>query len=355
MEGVNFMKNRTLIRILVVMTVFIVATSFYYLPYYVTKPGSAHELDPIVKVKNGDEDEGEFMLTTVRMGKANIYAYLIAKIKKYEYIYPVEEIRNPHESDEEYNLRQLQLMENSQNHAIEVAFKEANKPYHYNYKGIYVLNVYPSMPAAEILNPGDRITAIDGQKFDSSEQFIEYLENKKKGDSVEITYIRNDQKKMTDKIPLKEFPDMPEKFGLGISLSDDKEIVTEPAVTLDTEEIGGPSAGLMFSLEIYNQLTEGDLTKGYSIAGTGTISENGEVGRIGGIEQKIIAADNAGAEYFLAPDESISDEMKEKHPELESNYSAAKKTAEDIETDMKVIPVKTFDDAVTFLHSLPNK
>jgi Lon-like protease len=348
------MKNKTLIRIMVIMTVFIVATSFYYLPYYVTKPGSAHELDPIVKVKDGFDDKGEFMLTTVRMGKANIYAYLIASIKKYEYIYPVEEIRNPHESDEEYNLRQLQLMENSQNHAIEVAFKEANKPYHYNYKGIYVLNVYPSMPAADILKPGDRITAIDGQKFESSKQFIEYIENKKKGDSVEITYIRSDQE-MIEMIPLKEFPDMPDKVGLGISLSDDKEIVTDPAVSLDTEEIGGPSAGLMFSLEIYNQLTEKDLTKGYSIAGTGTISENGEVGRIGGIEQKVIAADNAGAEYFLAPDETISEEMKEKNPGLESNYSAAKKTAEDIGTDMKVIPVKTFDDAVTFLQSLPKK
>ncbi|MGR3763748.1 SepM family pheromone-processing serine protease [Rossellomorea sp. NS-SX7] len=348
------MKNRTLIRILVLMTVFIVATSFYYLPYYVTKPGSAHELDPIVKVKDGYDDEGEFMLTTVRMGKANIYAYLIASIKKYEFIYPVEEIRNPHESDEEYNIRQLQLMENSQNYAIEVAYKAANKPFHYNYKGIYVLNVYPSMPAEDILKPGDRITAIDEQEFESSEEFIQYVGKKKKGDKVTIKFIRDDEE-MSETLLLKEFPDMPDKIGLGISLSDDKEIVTDPEVSLQTDEIGGPSAGLMFSLEIYNQLTEYDLTKGYQIAGTGTISENGEVGRIGGIEQKIIAADKAGAAYFLAPNDTISEEIQEKLPELESNYSAAKKTAEDIGTDMKIIPVKTFDDAITFLHSLPEK
>jgi Lon-like protease len=354
MEGVKSMKNRTLIRIMVVMTVFIVATSFYYLPYYVTKPGSAHELDPIVKVEDGFDDEGEFMLTTVRMGKANIYAYLIASLKKYEHIYPVEEIRNPHESDEEYNLRQLQLMENSQNHAIEVAFKAANKPYHYNYKGIYVLNVYPEMPAADILKPGDRITAIDGQKFESSDEFIQYVGKKEKGDKVEIKFIRKD-KENVETVPLQEFPEMPGKVGLGISLSDDKDIVTDPEVSLDTEEIGGPSAGLMFSLEIYNQLTKQDLTKGYPIAGTGTISEDGEVGRIGGIEQKIIAADKAGAEYFLAPDDTIAEEIKKKNPELESNYSAAKKTAEDIGTDMKVIPIKTFDEAIKFLQSLPEK
>lgn len=345
------MKTKTLIRTLVIMTIIMVATSFYYLPFYVTKPGGAHELDPIVEVKNGYEDEGELMLTTVRMGRANIYAYLMASLKKYEYILPVEEIRSPHESDEEYNLRQLHLMADSQNHAIEVAFKKAGKFYKYTYKGIYVLNIYPSMPAEEVLMPGDRITAVDGNTIQSSEEFIEYVSKKKSGDSVKITYVR-DKEEMVETISLEAFPDMPDKVGLGITLSDDKEIKTDPPVKLDTEEIGGPSAGLMFSLEIYNQLTKDDITKGHSIAGTGTISESGEVGRIGGIEQKVIAADKAGAEYFLAPHENVTKEMKEKYPELESNYTAAKRTAEDIGTDMKVIPVKSFDEALAFLQTL---
>ncbi|WP_226674344.1 SepM family pheromone-processing serine protease [Rossellomorea aquimaris] len=345
------MKTKTLIRTLVIMTIIMVASSFYYLPYYVTKPGSAHELDPIVHVENGYQDDGELMLTTVRMGRANIYAYLMASIRKYEYIFPVEEIRSPHESDEEYNLRQLQLMNNSQSHAIEVAYKKAGKPYKYNYKGIYVLNIYPSMPAEDVLKPGDRITAIDGQTFQSSQEFIDYVSGKAKGDKVEITYVRNKNKKV-ETIPLESFPDVPDKVGLGITLSDDKEIVTEPPVKLETEEIGGPSAGLMFSLEIYDQLTEDDLPKGHRIAGTGTISEDGKVGRIGGIEQKIIAADKAGAEYFLAPDETITKEMKEKYPDLESNYVAAKRTAEDIGTDMKVIPVRSFEEALAFLQTI---
>ncbi|MDX8342985.1 SepM family pheromone-processing serine protease [Rossellomorea sp. YZS02] len=345
------MKTKTLIRTLVIMTIIMVASSFYYLPYYVTKPGSAHELDPIVHVENGYQDDGELMLTTVRMGRANIYAYLMASIRKYEYIFPVDEIRSPHESDEEYNLRQLQLMNNSQSHAIEVAYKKAGKPYKYNYKGIYVLNIYPSMPAEDVLKPGDRITAIDGQTFQSSQEFIDYVSGKAKGDKVEITYVRNKNKKV-ETIPLEAFPDIPDKVGLGITLSDDKEIVTDPPVKLETEEIGGPSAGLMFSLEIYDQLTEDDLPKGHRIAGTGTISEDGKVGRIGGIEQKIIAADKAGAEYFLAPDETITKEMKEKYPDLESNYVAAIRTAEDIGTDMKVVPVRSFEEALAFLQTI---
>ncbi|WP_064093815.1 SepM family pheromone-processing serine protease [Rossellomorea aquimaris] len=348
------MKTKTFLRTLIIMTIIIVATSFYYLPYYVTKPGNAHELDPIVTVENGYEDKGELMLTTVRMGRANIYAYLLASLKKYEHIYPVDEIRSPHESDEEYNLRQLQLMANSQNNAIEVAFKKANKPYKFNYNGIYVLNVYPSMPAEKILQPGDRIISIDNQSFQSSQEFIEYVETKQNGETVQITYVRG-KEKLNNNIPLETFPDMPNKIGLGITLSDDRDIVTDPPVTLNTEKIGGPSAGLMFSLEIYNQLTKDDLTKGYSIAGTGTISEDGTVGRIGGIEQKIIAAHKAGAEYFLAPDETITKEMKEKYPDFESNYIVAKRTAKDIDTNMKVIPIQTFDEALSFLQSLPNK
>lgn len=68
---------------------------------------------------------------------------------------------------------------------------------------------------------------------------------------------------------------------------------------IDSHEIGGPSAGLMFTLEIYNQLVEEDLTNGHEIAGTGTINDKGEIGPIGGIQQKVVAASDAGAEVFL--------------------------------------------------------
>ncbi len=354
MEGVATMKMKTLIRTLIIMTVLMVAASFYYLPYYVTKPGDAHELSPIVKVEDGYDSKGELMLTTVRMGKANIFAYIVASLSKYEHIYPVDEIRSPHETDEEYNIRQLQLMADSQNNAVEVAFEKSGKPYEFQYNGIYVLSIYPSMPAEDVLKAGDRITKIDDQAFQSSKEFISYVEGKKSGDQVAITFKRNG-KTETAEVPLQEFPDMKDKVGLGITLTDDKKIITNPKVKLKTEDIGGPSAGLMFSLEIYDQLTKGDLTKGHDIAGTGTISEDGTVGRIGGIEQKVVAADKAGAEYFLAPDETITKEMKKEYPDLESNYKGAVRTAKDIDTSMKIIPVKSFDEAIAFLQTLKAK
>ena len=81
--------------------------------------------------------------------------------------------------------------------------------------------------------------------------------------------------------------------------------MVDPKVKIDSHEIGGPSAGLMFTLEIYNQLVEDDLTRGHEIAGTGTINEKGEVGPIGGIQQKVVAASDAGAEVFFAPNEKV--------------------------------------------------
>ena len=124
---------------------------------------------------------------------------------------------------------------------------------------------------------------------------------------------------------------------------------------VNTENIGGPSAGLMFTLEILNQLLDEDLTKGYHIAGTGEMNEDGTVGRIGGIEKKVVAADEDGIEIFFAPDDEITDEMRHADPDIKSNYEAAVETAKTIGTDMEIVPVKTIDDALEYLEQLKPK
>lgn len=113
-------------------------------------------------------------------------------------------------------------------------------------------------------------------------------------------------------VTLKEIPDSDGKVGLGITYSENVSIRTEPIVKINSEDIGGPSAGLMFTLEILNQLLDEDITKGYRVAGTGVINEDGTIGRIGGIDKKVIAADKAGMEIFFAPDDEISEEAKKK-------------------------------------------
>ncbi len=329
-----------------ILLIFLLIGGMYYsLPYYVSKPGMAKELAPIITVDDGYQEKGNFMLTTVRMGRANIYSYLEAKMRKYEEIYPIEMILNKEETEEEYNVRQLHLMAASKLNAIEVAYRRAGLPVQYNYKGIYVMQVFPGMPADGILQAGDRIFKIDGKSFSSSEKFISYVGKKHAGDHVTLTFTRKNTEK-TAKLTLKPLKQDPKRAGIGITLVDDKEIVVKPNVKVKTNDIGGPSAGLMFTLEIYNQLTKEDFTKGYQIAGTGTMDAAGNVGPIGGIEQKIVAADKAGAEIFFAPNEKGA---------KDSNYRAAVKTARDINTKMKIIPVDTFNEAVEYLKKLPKK
>lgn len=345
------MKRKIWFRVVVLFLVIMVALAFYRLPFYVEKPGMAHELESIIQVENGYHDKGKLMLTTVRMGRANIYDYALAKMKKYEDVVPLNEVRDEKQTEEEYNVYQLYLMESSKNNAVQVAYKKAGKSYHFNYKGVYVLDVYPNMPAAKVLKAGDRITKVDNRSFESSEKFIHYVQNKHAGDQIKISFIRDNSEK-TAKIQLAKFDDANGKIGMGIGLVDDRELIADPPIKVNTERIGGPSAGLMFSLEIYNQLTKNDITKGYDIAGTGTIDPDGTVGRIGGIDKKVVAADKEGAKIFFAPDDEITPDMKKAYPNIESNYKEALKTAKDIGTKMKIIPVKTFDDALDYLNTL---
>jgi PDZ domain-containing protein len=106
-------------------------------------------------------------------------------------------------------------------------------------------------------------------------------------------------------------------------------------IDIDTGEIGGPSAGSMFTMEILNQLTPEDLTGGRKIAGTGTISLDEQIGEIGGIKQKVVAAYRDGAEIFFAPQKNAEDAMK---------------AAEGL--DIKIVSVSELDDILNYLREL---
>ncbi|MCH1623897.1 SepM family pheromone-processing serine protease [Fredinandcohnia quinoae] len=338
-------RSKYFIITLLIILILLVLGTFIKLPYYVTKPGLAQELEPIIDVENGYEVEGKFMLTTIRMGQANIFSYGWAKLNKYYEIYPINQIRKDNESDEEYNNRQLYYMEDSQESAITVAYKYANKPVSTKNHGIYVMQVVKGMPAADDLKPGDRVFQVDGIEIKDQNEFIEYVGNKKENEKITLTFER-EGKEQSVTIPIVPFPDIPDKIGIGITLITDKEVISDPKVTIDTEKIGGPSAGLMFTIEIYNQLIKEDLTHGLNIAGTGTINSDGIVGPIGGISQKIVAADNSNVDIFFAPNEN---------GKPNSDYEQALETAKDIKSDMKIIPVDTFEEAIKYLESLSDK
>lgn len=309
---------------------------FYPLPYYVTSPGSVEALEPIVKVENGFKEKGSFSLVTVYLSKANVFSYLNSKIDPYIHLNKKEEIMDTNETDEEYDIRSLKDMDDAKKDAMITAFSKADIPFKVIYNGIYVLHVEKGKPAFGKIRPGDRIVKIDDVKLEKQMQFREIFDKKKIGEQVKVSYVRGGKE---SSVTLKLANISDGKPGIGIALVEDKKVKSDVSVKIESEEIGGPSAGLMFTLEIYNQLTKLDYTKGYKIAGTGSIDELGNVGAIGGIDQKVVAASENGAKIFFAPREF-------------GNYKTAVKTAKNIKTKMKIIPVETFDDAVTYLKSL---
>ncbi|MDA7025982.1 SepM family pheromone-processing serine protease [Bacillus sp. CLL-7-23] len=333
------MQKRRFVRIALLIAIIGIVLSFVRLPVYITEPGEATELNPLIKVTDGYKEKGSFSLMTVKVGPANPFTYIWAKLRPYHEVLPEENFKQEGETDEEYMKRQLQMMRDSQENAMIAAYKRAGKKVSYTFNGVYVMSVVPGMPAEGKLKVGDKVKKVDGKTFQSAESLVRYIETKQADDMVKVVVERG-KKEQTITMKLKTFKEEPNRAGLGISLITDRNVKVKPTVKVNIEDIGGPSAGLMMSMEIYNQLTKVDETKGHHIAGTGTIDEKGRVGPIGGISQKIVAADKAGADVFFAPNEG---------GKKGSNYEEAVKTAKDIKTNMKIVPVDHMDDAINYL------
>ncbi|MEW9676577.1 SepM family pheromone-processing serine protease [Lentibacillus sp. L22] len=336
----KFTKRHLLYLLIVIAVAFFL--SAYKLPYYIYKPGGADPLNPIVSVEGGYKSAGDMHLVTVRGGQATPIQYVFAKLLPHNQVVPLEEVLPKGIDEEEYYHAQLQMMESSQEASTVVAYKAANKEIHITYNGVYVAGVMKGLPADGKLKMGDRITKIDGKGIKKAEELTSYVTSKHGGDTISLTLVRDD-KTLTKEITLKNLKELDDKPGVGIQLVTDRNVTVKPKVKFSSGSIGGPSAGLMFSLEIYDQLTKEDLTHGYQIAGTGEIDYDGNVGRIGGIDKKVIAADKEGCKVFFAPNE---------HGAKNSNYKVAKKTADEIGTSMKIVPVDTFDDALKYLENM---
>lgn len=344
-------KNKMPQRIAgVVLIIIAIACIVVPIPYYAEVPGSAESLRDFVTVDGKrDTNSGSFMLTTVGIRRTTVLTAAIAKFSASQELISQKDLMGG-SSNEEYNQIQQYYMDSSQNAAKQVAMDLAKIPYKMDFKGVYVMQVDEKSNFHNKLEVGDTVFAVDGQEFKSSEEFMNYVKSKDVGTEVTIDFIRQG-KKLTETGKLIEL-EADKKAGIGIGLVDHTELSTDRDIAIDAGAIGGPSAGLMFTLQTYALLTQQDLRHGKEIAGTGTISFDGTVGPIGGIDKKVIAADREGAEIFFAPDYEITKEMKAEHPDLTTNYQDAVASAERIKTKMKIVPVRTVQDAIDYLHTL---
>jgi PDZ domain-containing protein len=339
----KFSKKRIIFYIIIFLGLYVLFT--YQLPYYIQRPGNIEPLNPIVEVAGSTESEGEMHLVTVSGLQATPLHYVMAQILPHNDISPIDEVIPEGITTDEYMHVQLQVMESSQEASVVVAYEAADRDITIDYAGVYVVSVVDNMPSSGKLEMGDRIVSLDGEEISESADLIKYVETKDAGDTITVDFYR-EKEPMTEEITLDYFPDDETRVGLGISLVTDREISVDPEVNFSSGNIGGPSAGLMFALEIYDQLVEEDITKGYQIAGTGEVDYEGNVYRIGGVDKKIVSAERDGMDIFFVPNEQGNPD---------SNYEIAKAKAEEIDAELEVVPVDSFFDALSYLEELPEK
>lgn len=330
----------------------------YPLPYFILKPGTAEVTRPMVHIpKPYKKEKGVLMLTTVRVEEANAVNYVLAKMNSLDEIQPRKAIMGASRSQSGYNNLENYMMQDSQSNAMEAAYRAAKVPFHIKEVGVEVLLVMKGMPADGKLKAGDFITKIDNTTVKDYQSLVKIIQSKKAGDTIDMTYQRGGEEQVT-RIKLAKLPGTTHP-GVGVQLGQIMAVKAndpDKQIKVNAGNIGGPSAGLMFSLEMYNQLTPGDLTKGYRIAGTGEIDAKGNVSVIGGIQHKIVAANRQKATIFFAPKDwhPTKAEAKEGYQPV-LNTTDAKKMVKKLHAPIKVISVSKMQDALNYLKQLPAK
>ena len=298
------------------------------LPLIAYSPGPVSDAAEAVVVDGAPTfpPEGELVMLTVTGQDLNLFEALVAGVDPTVDVLARQAVRQPDETDEDYRRRNLQLMDESTATAITVALRHVGveeAP-----QSVFITGYAADTPAGQVLEIGDRITGLDATDIATTEDLAEAMADNAPGDVVPIAVVRNGEE-MQYEIELAALEEEAGRPFIGIFVRS-----LPYWIDINSGIVGGPSAGLMYSLAIIEVLTEGDMTSGHVIAGTGTVDTEGNVGAIGGVRQKVVAAEAAGAEYMFVP---INNH--------ESAFTAPR-------GEMELIPVETVQDALDFMETL---
>lgn len=319
-----FKENIIFIIILIIITIITVCP----LPYYVQSPGGLTNVNE--KIKVGDlKINGSYNLTYINEYKATLPILIYSYIKKDFDIYKKKDILLDNETDNEYNLRDKLFLDESLSNAVVAAYKKANKKV--TIKSNYLYVGYILEDSKTDIKVGDRILSIDGNNVSTKEEVNELLSKNKIGDKIKITVLNNNKKyERSAKIY-----NINKKNVIGFIPIEVYDYETKPKINIEmSSNESGSSGGLMLSLAIYDILTKKDLAKGRTIAGTGTIDKEGNVGKIGGIKYKIKTAAKNKVDVFFIP---------------KSNYKEAISVVKKFNLNINLVSVKTLEDAITYL------
>jgi PDZ domain-containing protein len=338
-RGSVLRRVERIVNVLSILVIVILITLFalMHIPsgYQVELPATAQPVSPKIYVAGHPPKTGwgQLYMTFVSEPDTNLLEQIYGWLDPDASLVPLP----PHYSASQYQQETVQMMLTSQQTAELVALC------HLGYKlcngGILVDSIAPYSKVGKSLQQGDVIISLNGKAVLTPDQLKAALTAVQPGATVSLGVVRN-QQHLTPRAPTVRSPAAPHGAALGIYIEAAPPL-SFPAklpvdIKIDAGNIAGPSAGLMFTLGILEQLSPTDLTHGYKIAGTGTINIDGSVGAIGGVKQKVIGAEWAGAKYFIVPYDG-------------GNYTDAKAV---VKPGMTLVPVHNLNDALHFLATL---
>ncbi len=311
-------------------------------PYTTIAPGEALSLRTRVKIdgaRSYPDNRGDIRLLFVReAGHVNLWQYVRARLDS-DIDLVKDAAANPGKlTAKQYTDQGLQQMADAKNDATVVALRASGHEVAIA-PGLTVSDLEPDLPAIKVLNWGDVILKADGKPVRQASDLTAAIAKDRVGGYVTLDIKRAGEAK-TVRVPVAT---QQGRKIIGVMVS--PRFTFPLNVSVDTTGIGGPSAGLAMTLAILDDLTPGDLTGGKNVAVTGTIDGAGNVGEIGGIEQKAVAARAAGVSLFIVPQCSPNDPP----PYLASCKADLARASKRAGSRIKVVPVATFAQALKAL------
>ena len=326
-----FEKNKLLKIILITYTFAIFPFGFVKSDYYFMSPGPPYQWNIEIENVQTYEYEGNLYQLTVRRDEANYFVYAWARLNSQIDLYPREVILPDGVTPQELSEISIQNMMTSENVAIAVALDSLNYDIQSEGDGVLVVGLLDDSPVKDKLIKNDLIVSINNELVKSVSEFISMLRTYEIGDIVNIGLIRNEQE-LNIETKLIEHVEYENEPMVGfLASTPNQQFIFPFEVDIQTGNVGGPSAGMMMALNVYNLLTEDDITNGKKIAGTGTIEIDGSIGPVGGVKQKVIAAKRAKASLILVPS---------------ANYEEASLFEDD---NTQIVAVDSFDNALNVI------
>jgi PDZ domain-containing protein len=305
----------------VLLAVVAVAGFLIHLPYVIISPGSATPLDSSVVQIDGATTyphDGNVLFLTVRVSTHDPNVWRVVT----SWLDPDRSVEDRSDvvgclSDAQNQAFNTELMDQSQNDAKYVALTRLGYPVQANPAQVRVIEVCRDAPAHRKLEPGDQVLAVDGHDVADVREVGPLVQAHKPSEPVSVTYDRNGTTRTTTVVAGKVSKDRRSCIDahgstagatcLGITSQEFTTYQFPINVRINTQLVGGPSAGLAFTLAIVDDLTPGSLTGGKQVAVTGTIAADGSVGEVGGVEQKAITARTRGVQLMIVPKGEVAD------------------------------------------------